>query len=144
MANPTTEPLYKTIFQEKISENPLKYSVYEDVLVGVSPTDVDDQINQYEEIIADNSINISDQNDIRIAWVKGIPLISMKYQPTQTRYQFVEGILRKLDLCVSGWNVGSPITESRIKEIYDLMTSDCPIDQIIEKFTTEELRTYGW
>lgn len=144
MANPTTEPLYKTIFQEKISEDPLKYSVYEDVLVGVPPADVDDQINQYEEIIADDPINIPDQNDIRIAWVKGIPLISMKYKPTQTRYQFVEGILRKLDLCVSGWGVGSPIAESRIKEIYDLMTSDCPIDQIIEKFTTEELRTYGW
>lgn len=144
MSDPNTVPLYKIIFQNKISEDPDKYYEGANKPVGIAPDDINDQIEEYGYHISDDPINSSTEDVVRTAWINGIPLISIKYRPDQTRYQLIESILSKLDRCSRVWNMGTTVEETRIKDIYDLMTSDCPIDQIIEKFTTEELRTYGW
>lgn len=134
---------YQTIFEAKRSTDPLAYSAREDELVGESSLQIDQEISECEEIISNNQNPVSEQTKHE-TMCQGLPLISIKYTPDRTRYKFIEGILTKLECCASGWGTPYDLTNERIGEIYDEMISSTPIEQVLSKFTLQELSIYGW
>ena len=135
---------YQSIFEAKKSSNPLAYSAKEDEPLGEYTPEVDVKISECEEIISNDSPNPVSEQTIYDAICQGLPLISIKYTPEKTRYQFIEGILIKLERCASGWGTAYDLTDERIGEIYDEMVSSTPIEQVLSKFTLHELIIYGW
>lgn len=115
-----------------------------DELVGEYSPQVDLEIAECEEVISEDSLNPASEQELMEAMIKGLPLICIKYSPNKTRCQFIEGILSKLECCASGWGTPYDLTDERIGEIYDEMVSSAPIDQVLSKFTLQELMIYGW
>jgi hypothetical protein len=135
---------YQAIFEAKRSTDPLAYSAREDELLGEYSLQVDQDISECEEIISNDNQNHVSEQEVYEAIRRGLPLISIKYSPDRTRYKFIEGILTKLERCASGWGTSYDLTDERIGEIYDEMISSTPIEQVLSKFTLQELRIYGW
>ena len=135
---------YQTVFDEKRSSDPLAYSAREDELVGEYSSQVDEEIVLCEEIIFTDNPNPVSEQTTHETMCRGLPLISVKYKPDRTRYQFIEGILTKLERCAAGWGTAYDLTDERIGEIYDEMISSTPIEQVLSKFTLQELTIYGW
>lgn len=135
---------FQTIFEEKRSADPSAYAARENDLVGEYSPEVDVEIEECEKILDEDYLNPESEQKIRETFIRGIPLISVKYNPDKTRYQFIEKIMLKLANCSERWGTQYDFSDDRIKEIYDTMVSSAPIDQLLGKFTTGELTIYGW
>lgn len=135
---------YQTVFDDKRASAPAEYSAYEDELVGDPSSTLDDEIKECEEILSDDSLNPTSEDQQFQAMLTGLPLICIKYTPNKTRYQFIEEVLTKVERSSAGWGTSYDLTDERIGEIYDQMVSSAPIGQVLSKFTIEELSIYGW
>lgn len=135
---------YQTIFDAKRLLNPSAYYLNEEELVGDLSLQIDQDISECEEIIDDGNLGNVSEQDVHEAYCRGLVLISIKYNPNNTRYQFIEGILAKLEECATRWGISHDLTDERICEIYDKMISSEPIEHVLSKFTLNELTTYGW
>lgn len=139
---------YSQLFLERINADPTTYqtNATQPVMDDIpSEPELDSLIKEYEQIIDDES----DASDMvqKDKWVNGIALISVRYHPERTRYQLISNILWKLQKCVGeypGVCSGINITQERINAIYDAMISDVKIQDVLELFTLQELRVYGW
>lgn len=139
---------YSQLFLERINTDPTAYQTNATRLVLDEiprESELDSLIKEYEQVISDES----DASELlqKDRWVNGIPLISVRYHPERTRYQLISNILRKLQHCVGeypGVCSGINITQERINAIYDAMISDVKIQDVLELFTLQELRVYGW
>lgn len=135
---------YRDIFDIKKSINPNVYVERVNDKVGEYHPLIDEQISMCEEYISDNPLNPVTQDEIKEKWCEGIPLISIKYTPNVTRYELIEDILTKLEKCNNNWGTNFNLTEERINNIYDMMVSFLPIEQVLNLFTLDELECYGW
>lgn len=134
---------FLTVFEEKRSEDPLTYLKFKDVTVGEYYSKINEDIEFYEKIIEDCSVDPDSKKEKHEAMCIIIVLKNIKKNPSDyRRYDFIESILRKLEENFEKSGISYDLTDTRIGKIYDQMVSSIPIDQVLSNFIFEELVIY--
>lgn len=134
---------FLTVFEEKRLEDPLTYLQFKDVIVGKYYSKINEDIEFYEKIIEDCSLDPDSNKEKHEAMCIIIVLKNIKKNPSDyRRYDFIEAILRKLEENFEKSGISYDLTDTRICKIYDQMVSSIPIEQVLSNFFIEELVIY--
>jgi hypothetical protein len=76
--------------------------------------------------------------------IDGIITINVRYSPNQNQYDFVLGIISKLVLCSGHRDMQVDLTDETAIEILKALIDNQPLEQILDKFSENDLDIYGW
>lgn len=119
-----TDHLYRPIVQSSTSNNTL-----------------DKMIKFYENKLFYRDDGIRNKKHILI---DGLITINVKYSPNQSQYDFVLNIVSKLVNCSRYYRTPIDLTDETTIEILKALIDNQPLEQILDKFSENDLYVYGW
>lgn len=108
---------------------------------STSNNTLDKMIKFYENKLFYRDDGIRNKKHILI---DGLITINVKYSPNQSQYDFVLNIVSKLVNCSRYYGTLVDLTDETTIEILKALIDNQPLEQILDKFSENDLYVYGW
>lgn len=76
--------------------------------------------------------------------IDGLITINVRYSPNQSQYDFLLNIISKLIKCNRYHRTPIDLTDETTIEILKALIDNQPLEQILDKFSENDLYVYGW